>query len=139
MRYSAFVLDHIKNPRNVGELPDANARARVRSSADGDMLQLHLKIEDGVVSAARFKVYGCGAAIAAGSVLTEIVAGKTAAEIATITNEDVSVVMGGLPPEKIHCSVLAEQAIRAALEDFKGSEKSEIRISKFEGSSKSQA
>lgn len=120
MRYSAFVLDHIKNPRNVGELSEANARARVRSSADGDMLQLHLRIEDDVVQKAAFKVYGCGAAIAAGSVLTEMIAGKTTAELRVITNEDVSRAMGGLPPEKVHCSVLAEQAIHAALQDFEG-------------------
>jgi nitrogen fixation NifU-like protein len=118
MRYSAFVLDHIKNPRNVGELADANARARVRSNADGDMLQLHLRIEGDVVREARFKVYGCGAAIAAGSVLTEMITGKTMVEVRIITNEDVSRVMGGLPPEKVHCSVLAEQAIHAALLDF---------------------
>lgn len=118
MRYSAFVLDHVKNPRNVGELSDANARARVRSSADGDLLQLHLKIENDVVREARFKVYGCGAAIATGSILTEMVVGKTIAELRAITNEHVSEEMGGLPPEKIHCSVLAEQAIHAALESF---------------------
>jgi nitrogen fixation protein NifU and related proteins len=118
MRYSTLILDHVKNPRNVGELPHANARARVRSSADGDMLQLHLRIENGVVIAARFKVFGCGAAIAAGSVLTEVVNGKSLDELRAITNEQLSQLMGGLPLEKIHCSVLAEQAIQTALEDF---------------------
>jgi nitrogen fixation protein NifU and related proteins len=119
MRYSALILDHVKNPRNVGELPDANARTRVRSSADGDMLQLHLKIENGIVTQARFKVFGCGAAIAAGSILTELILGKSVEELRGITNEEMSQRMGGLPPEKIHCSVLAEQAIVAALEDWK--------------------
>ena len=118
MRYSPVILDHVKNPRNVGELPDANARARVRSSADGDMLQLHLKIENGIVTQARFKVFGCGAAIAAGSMLTEISVGRTVEELRNITNEEMSRRMGGLPPEKIHCSVLAEQAIREALKDW---------------------
>jgi nitrogen fixation NifU-like protein len=122
MRYSPLVLDHVKHPRNVGELDDANARARVRASADGDMLQLHLRIENDHVVEARFKVYGCGAAIAAGSILTELVRGKPLTEARRITNEQLSQIMGGLPPEKIHCSVLAEQAIREALADF-GSEK----------------
>jgi nitrogen fixation NifU-like protein len=118
MRYSSLVLDHVKNPRNVGEIADGNAKARVRSSADGDLLQLHLKIEEGVIREAKFKVYGCGAAIAAGSMLTEAITGKTVAEVRRITNQQLSDQMGGLPPEKIHCSILAEQAIRAALEDY---------------------
>ena len=115
MKYSPLILDHVKHPRNVGEIPGATASARVRSSADGDMLQLHLRIENGIVLEARFKVYGCGAAIAAGSILTEFVTGKTTAEIRDITNRQLSDMMGGLPPEKVHCSVLAEQAIREAL------------------------
>ena len=119
MRYSAIVLEHVKNPRNVGELESANARARVRSAADGDLLQLHLRVDDGVVTEARFKVYGCGAAIATGSILTELVVGKKMHDVALITNEQISQLMGGLPPEKIHCSVLAEQAVQAALKDWK--------------------
>jgi nitrogen fixation protein NifU and related proteins len=118
MRYSAFIIDHVKNPRNVGELPEANAKAKVRSATDGDLLQLHMKIQDDTVIEARFKVFGCGAAIATGSLLTEIVTGKTVAELGAITNEVLAAMMGGLPPEKIHCSVLAEQAIAAALEDW---------------------
>lgn len=118
MKYSAIILDHVRNPRNVGELPDANARASVRSSADGDMLQLHLNFENRVVREARFKVYGCGAAIAAGSILTELIIGKSTDQLRTISNEQLSALMGGLSPEKIHCSVLAEQAIREALEDY---------------------
>jgi nitrogen fixation protein NifU and related proteins len=119
MKYSAIVLDHVKNPRNVGEIEDASARARVRSSADGDLLQLHLRIDaGGVVTEARFKVYGCGAAIATGSILTEFVIGKTMQELAQITNEQISQMMGGLPAEKIHCSVLAEQAVQAAIKDW---------------------
>lgn len=118
MRYSAFILEHVKNPRNVGELPDANAKAKVRSVTDGDLLQLHLKIQDDRVLEARFKVFGCGAAIAAGSLLTEFVTGKTVAQLRKINNEQLAAIMGGLPPEKIHCSVLAEQAIQAALEDW---------------------
>ena len=118
MRYSALVLDHIKNPRNVGELPQANAKASVRSQTDGDILQLHLQIENGVVSDAKFKVYGCGAAIAAGSLLTEVAIGKEVAQLRTISNEQLSEMMGGLPPEKIHCSILGEQAIEMALQNW---------------------
>jgi len=123
MRYSAIVLDHVRNPRNVGELPNANARASVRSSVDGDMLQLHLNLENGIVLEARFKVYGCGAAIAAGSILTELILGKSTGQLQAITNEQLSTLMGGLSPEKLHCSVLAEQAIREALEDWEKSHK----------------
>ena len=119
MKYSPIVLDHVKNPRNVGELSSANARARVRSSADGDVLQLHLKIEQDVVIDARFKVYGCGAAIATGSLLTELLIGKKLDDLSGITNEKISELMGGLPPQKIHCSVLAEEAIAAAIADWK--------------------
>src|SRR5688572_22599228 len=107
MKYSPIVLDHVRNPRNVGELENANARARVRSSADGDLLQLHMRIVDDVVAEARFKVYGCGAAIATGSILTELVTGKNVRELDAITNEQISALMGGLPAEKVHCSVLA--------------------------------
>jgi nitrogen fixation NifU-like protein len=116
MKYSEIVLDHVKNPRNVGELENANALARVRSSADGDLLQLQMRIAGRVVTEARFKVYGCGAAIATGSVLTELVLGKTIDELRQISNEQMSQLMGGLPPEKIHCSILAEQAVKAAIE-----------------------
>ena len=119
MRYSAFVLDHIKNPRNVGEIENASAKARVRSSADGDMLQLHLLIEHDVIRAAKFKVFGCGAAIATGSLLTEMLIGMKVSEALMITNEQLSQMMGGLPAEKIHCSVLAEQAIHEALSQLK--------------------
>jgi nitrogen fixation NifU-like protein len=119
MRYSSLILDHVKNPRNVGELPDANARARVRSSADGDMLQLQLRIEGNIIRVARFKVFGCGAAIAAGSVLTELLTGKTTEQAALVNNQQLSELMGGLPSDKVHCSVLAEQAIAEALEDWR--------------------
>jgi len=118
MKYSAIVLDHVKHPRNVGELSDADARALVRSSADGDMLQLHLKIQDDRISEAKFKVFGCGAAIATGSMLTDLIIGKSIAELRNITNLQISDLLGGLPSGKVHCSVLAEQAIASALEDY---------------------
>jgi nitrogen fixation NifU-like protein len=119
MRYSPQVLDHIKNPRNVGEIENTTAKARVRSSADGDMLQLHLLIEGEVIRDAKFKVYGCGAAIATGSLVTERLIGLNISQALLITNENLSEMMGGLPPEKIHCSVLAEQAIREAISNWK--------------------
>jgi nitrogen fixation NifU-like protein len=119
MRYPPFMLDHIKNPRNVGEIENASAQARVRSTADGDMLQLHLLIENDVIRDAKFKVFGCGAAIATGSLLTEMLIGMKVGEALLITNEKLSQMMGGLPAEKIHCSVLAEQAIRDALSSVK--------------------
>jgi nitrogen fixation protein NifU and related proteins len=119
VKYSAIVLEHVKNPRNVGELPSANAKARVRSSTDGDVLQLHLQIEEDVVKDARFKVYGCGAAIATGSMLTELVIGKNIREIMSISNQQISELMGGLPPQKVHCSVLAEEAIAEAIANWK--------------------
>ena len=118
MKYSSIVLDHVKNPRNVGELENANARSRVRSSADGDILQLHLRIDADTVTDARFKVYGCGAAIATGSILTELVIGKKIQELKSITNDQISALMGGLPPAKIHCSVLAQEAVAAALDQW---------------------
>jgi nitrogen fixation NifU-like protein len=118
VKYSSIVIDHVKHPRNVGELEDANARARVRSVEDGDMLQLHMKIEGDMVREARFKVFGCGAAIAAGSMLTELIIGKMVPELRSITNQQLSEKMGGLPPEKIHCSILAEQAIHEALRNW---------------------
>jgi nitrogen fixation NifU-like protein len=118
MKYAEIVLEHVKNPRNVGELETANARARVRSSADGDLLQLHLRFEKGVVKEARFKVYGCGAAIATGSLLTELVIDKNVQQLQAISNEEISRLLGGLPPSKLHCSVLAEQAIQACITDY---------------------
>ena len=119
MRYSAEILDHIKNPRNVGEIENTSAKARVRSIADGDMLQLHLLIDNDVIRDAKFKVFGCGAAIATGSLVTEMLIGLNISEALLITNEKLSEMMGGLPPEKIHCSVLAEQAIHEAISNWK--------------------
>jgi nitrogen fixation protein NifU and related proteins len=119
MKYTPEVLDHIRNPRNVGEIENTAAKARVRSKTDGDMLQLHLLIEDDVIRDAKFKVFGCGAAIATGSILTEMLIGMTTSEARRISNEELSKKMGGLPPEKIHCSVLAEQAIHEALSNQK--------------------
>ncbi len=119
MRYTPEILDHIRNPRNVGEIENTSAKARVRSIADGDMLQLHLLIHNDVIQDAKFKVFGCGAAIATGSLITEMLIGLNIHQALLITNEKLSEKMGGLPPEKIHCSVLAEQAIHEAISNWR--------------------
>ena len=117
--YNDIVLDHYQNPRNVGILEDADAVARVENSACGDVLQLYLKIEAGRVVGAAFKTFGCAAAIAAGSMLTEMIEGATLEEIEKLRKEDVASALGGLPPMKMHCSVLAEDAIQVALQHYR--------------------
>ncbi len=116
--YSPKVMDHFQNPRNTGDLPDANAVGKAGSPVCGDILLLYLKIVDGKVARATLKTFGCGAAIATSSILTEIVKGKTLDEVRLITNVQVAEALGGLPPIKMHCSVLAEQALQSALKDY---------------------
>lgn len=116
--YSAKVMDHFQNPRNVGEMPEADALGKAGSPTCGDILRLYLKFAGGRVAKATFKTFGCGAAIATSSVLTEIVLGKTPEELKAITNLQVAEALGGLPPIKMHCSVLAEEALRSALADW---------------------
>jgi nitrogen fixation protein NifU and related proteins len=113
--YSATVLDHYRNPRNVGEIEDSPAVAQVGDPAHGDVLRLGLRIAQGRVIDARFKSFGCTAAIAAGSVTTTLLIGRPLDEAERVTNQDVVRALGGLPDSKLHCSVLAEQAIREAL------------------------
>ena len=106
-RYNPTVMDHFLHPRRVGDLPDANARGRAENGACGDTLELQLRIENGRVADARFRALGCTASIAASSFLAEWVVGKTLEEARTLTNEGLAAAMGGLPPGRIHCSVLA--------------------------------
>lgn len=113
--YNATVLDHYRNPRNVGDVAGAVATAQVGDPAHGDVLRLSLRIEAGRVIEARFRAFGCTAAIAAGSMTTVLVAGRSIDEAARLTNQDVAAALGGLPESKMHCSVLAEQAVREAL------------------------
>jgi nitrogen fixation NifU-like protein len=113
--YSSTVLDHYRNPRNVGEIEGSPAVAQVGDPAHGDVLRLGLLIAGGRVVDARFKSFGCTAAIAAGSVTTVLVIGRRIDEVERVTNQDVVEALGGLPESKLHCSVLAEQAIREAL------------------------
>jgi nitrogen fixation NifU-like protein len=118
MLYSEKVIDHFSNPRNVGEIEDASGVGMVGSEACGDIMKLYIKVEDGVITDARFKTFGCGAAIASSSVATEMIKGKTVEEALKLTNKQVIEELGGLPPVKIHCSVLAEEALKTALEDY---------------------
>jgi nitrogen fixation NifU-like protein len=112
-------MDHFMHPRNMGEIEDASGVGEVGNPACGDVMRLYLKIEDGKIVDAKFKTFGCGAAIASSSMTTEMIKGKSIDEALKLSNEAVSEALGGLPPAKQHCSVLAEDALRAALEDYK--------------------
>ena len=116
--YSAKVMDHFMNPRNVGEIEGADGVGEVGNPACGDMLRLYLKVEEGRVVDAKFRTFGCGAAIASSSMLTEMIKGKTVEEAREITNHAVAEALDGLPAVKIHCSVMAEQAVKSALDDY---------------------
>ncbi len=116
--YSEKVMDHFSNPRNVGELPDANGIGEVGNPKCGDIMKMYLKIENDVVKDVRFKTFGCGAAIATSSIATEMIKGKPLSEVLQLTNSAVVNALDGLPPQKIHCSVLAEQAIKSAISDY---------------------
>lgn len=120
MSYSAAVLDHYENPRNVGKMDDNDPNVgtgMVGAPACGDVMKLQIKVEDGIITDAKFKTYGCGSAIASSSLVTEWVKGMTLNEASSITNSDISQDLA-LPPVKIHCSILAEDAIKAAIKDY---------------------
>ena len=116
--YSDKVMDHFSNPRNVGELKDANAVGTVGNPKCGDIMKMYLKIEDNVIVDVSFKTFGCGAAVATSSMATEMIKGKTLEEALKITNKAVAEELDGLPPAKMHCSVLAEEAIKSAIADY---------------------
>ena len=116
--YNETVMDHFMNPRNMGEIPDADAIGEVGNPACGDMMRLFLKIENERIVDVKFQTFGCGAAIASSSMLTEILKGKTLEEAKTVTNKSIADALDGLPPAKIHCSVMAEEAIRKALDAY---------------------
>lgn len=120
--YNQTVMDHFMNPRNMGDIKDADAVGEVGAAACGDIMKISLKIDDVTkkVTDARFKTFGCGSAIAASSMATELIKGRTIEELEkTFTNDNIVDALGGLPPVKIHCSVLAHEALSAALEDYK--------------------
>ena len=116
--YSEKVMDHFSNPRNVGEIPDANGVGTVGNAKCGDIMKMYLKVKNGVIEDVKFKTFGCGAAIATSSMATEMVKGKTLEEALNLTNKAVAEALDGLPPVKMHCSLLAEEAIHAAVEDY---------------------
>ena len=121
-------MDHFMNPRNVGEIEGANAVGQVGNAKCGDIMKMYMDIEDGVIKDVKFRTFGCGAAIATSSMATELVKGKTVEEALKLTNKAVMEALDGLPPEKIHCSVLAEEAIHSALEDYNSRQDDEHKI-----------
>ena len=116
--YSEKVMDHFRNPRNVGVIEDANGIGEVGNAKCGDIMKMYLKIEDGIVQDVKFETFGCGSAIASSSMATELIKGKPVSEVKELTNKAVAEALDGLPDYKMHCSVLAEEAIRSALEDY---------------------
>lgn len=118
MLYSEKVFDHFSNPRNVGEIEDANGVGEVGNARCGDIMKMYLKIEDGIIKDVKFKTFGCGAAIATSSMATEMIKGKPLDEALKLTNQAVVEALDGLPAVKIHCSVLAEQEVKAAISDY---------------------
>ena len=116
--YNSTVMDHFMNPRNMGDLKDADGVGEVGAAACGDIMKISLKIKDGKIEDARFKTFGCGSAIASSSMATELIRGRSIDEAMNFSNQEVVDALGGLPPVKIHCSVLAEEALKAALEDY---------------------
>jgi nitrogen fixation NifU-like protein len=118
LNYSDKVMDHFQNPRNVGEIPDASGIGTVGNAICGDVMKMYLKIENEIIVDAKFKTFGCGAAISTSSMITEMVKGKSIAEALQISNKAVAEALGGLPSVKLHCSVLAEEALRSALKDY---------------------
>lgn len=118
MAYSEQVMEHFANPRNVGKMADADGVGEVGNAKCGDIMKMYLKIDDDVITDVKFNTFGCGAAIATSSIATEMIKGKTIDEALQLTNKAVMESLGGLPPAKIHCSVLAEEAVKAAVSDY---------------------
>ena len=116
--YSEKVMDHFMNPRNVGIIEDADGIGQVGNAKCGDIMKMYIKVENGIIVDVKFKTFGCGAAIATSSRATEMVMGKTIEEALQITNKAVMEALDGLPPVKVHCSVLAEEAVRSAIADY---------------------
>lgn len=119
MNYSPKVMDHFMNPRNVGEIPDANGVGEVGNPVCGDIMKIYLKVEDNIIKDVKFNTFGCGSAIASSSMATEMIKGKTLEEAWNLTNKAVAEALDGLPPVKMHCSVLAEDAVHKAINDYR--------------------
>ena len=118
MIYSEKVLDHFANPRNVGEIEDADGVGEVGNAKCGDIMRMYIKVDKDVITDVKFKTFGCGAAVATSSIATEMIKGKKIEDALKLTNKAVVEALDGLPPAKIHCSVLAEQAMKAAISDY---------------------
>jgi len=116
--YSEKVMEHFRNPRNVGEIENPDGIGHVGNPVCGDIMELYIKVNDSIITDAKFKTFGCGAAIATSSMVTELVKGKSIKEALDISNRAVAEALGGLPPIKMHCSVLAEEALKSAIEDY---------------------
>jgi nitrogen fixation NifU-like protein len=121
--YSEKVMEHFANPRNVGEIENPSGVGTVGNPICGDVMKLFIKVEEGIITDAKFKTFGCGAAIATSSMVTELIKGKTVEEALKISNRAVAEALGGLPPIKMHCSVLAEDALKGAIKDYMDKEK----------------
>ena len=131
MQYSDKVMDHFLHPRNVGEIEDASGVGEVGNAKCGDIMKIFLDVEDDIIKDVKFQTFGCGSAIASSSMATELIKGKSIHEALALTNKAVAEALDGLPPVKMHCSVLAEQAIKAALIDY--AKKNNIHIPELDG------
>lgn len=118
MLYSEKVMDHFRNPRNVGEIEDADGIGEVGNAKCGDIMRVYIKVKDGIISDVKFMTFGCGSAIATSSMATELIKGKPIEQALELTNQAVVEALGGLPAYKLHCSVLAEEAVKAAVKDY---------------------
>ncbi|MDA8083021.1 MAG: Fe-S cluster assembly scaffold protein NifU [Nitrospiraceae bacterium] len=121
--YSEKVMDHFTNPRNVGDMPDADGVGQEGNPTCGDAMKIYIKVKDGIITDAKFKTFGCGAAIAVSSMVTEMVKGKTLDEALSLSKEAVANELGGLPPQKMHCSNLGADALKKAIEDYRSRHK----------------
>lgn len=117
--YSEKVMEHFRNPRNVGAIEDADGVGEVGNAKCGDIMKIYLKVDNDIITDVKFETFGCGSAIASSSIATEMILGKSVSEAAELTNKAVAEALDGLPPHKMHCSVLAEEAIKAALDDYR--------------------
>ena len=116
--YSEKVMDHFENPRNVGKMPDADGIGEVGNAKCGDIMRMYIKVDNGIISGVKFNTFGCGSAIASSSMATEMIKGKPISEALALSNKAVVEALDGLPAQKIHCSVLAEEAVKAAVKDY---------------------